>query len=368
MSRNSQAEKTRILRSVKFQEGQVETIPMPRDTTLRGIWITLKGSVKTTFASGTPVAKAESTMDSLISLIDFTVDGRNTIKSLRPHILHIQNLFAFGVETPRFCSAGASEVVPTTPANFTFGTTGQKTSIYESVYLPFEMIYCEPGWGRERTYVNLRNHSSAELRLVFNSFKNLLGFGNTAPVDFSDSTLTLEVSLVERSDDLANVVFDQWKQYMVDHPIAQEGKNLQYKVNVGNSITGLMLFARNGNPGSATTATGKTASNLLLSGIELRANGRDGLQSWKPGDLQGYNRSVYGVFAPVVNGVARTDGIYHLNMLNRRQLDTALKAVKPDIDDLHLMIDTNPAGVVDYTAGANLLMVTEELVEAIVPK
>lgn len=368
MSRNSQAEKTRVHKTVKFQEGQVESISLPNDTTLRGIWITLKGSVKTTFASGTPVAKAESTMDSLINLIDFTVDGRNTIKSLRPHMLHIQNLFAFGVETPRFASAGATEVVPTTPSNFAFGTTGQRTSIYESVYLPFEMVYCEPGWGRERTYVNLRNHSSAELRLVFNSFKNLLGFGNTAPVDFSESTLTVEVSLIERSDAAANVVFDQWKQYQVDHPILQEGKNLQYRVNVGNNITGIMLFARNGNPGSSSTASGKTASNLLLSGIELRANGRDGLQAWKPADLQGYNRSVYGVVAPVVNGVSRTDGIYHLNMLNRRQLETALVARRPDIDELHLMIDTNSQGVVDYTAGANLLMVTEELVEAVVPK
>ncbi|MBX2986494.1 MAG: hypothetical protein KF802_01225 [Bdellovibrionaceae bacterium] len=368
---NAQSERTRVLGTIKFEPGQNASLKFPNDTTIKGIILSLRGSVRTTYASGTPVAKAEGTMDSLVNLIEFAVDGRNTLKSLRPHILHIQNLLAFGVETPRFASAGAAPApdnYPTTPGGFVFGTTGQYTTVRETVYMPFEQVYCEPGWGRERTYVNLRNHSSAELRLSFADFKNLLGNGNTAPVVFDNSTLQIEVSIVERSDATANVVFDQWKQYMVNHPIAGEGRALQYRVNTGNYITSLLFYATDGAPGSTTTATGKLASNLLVKSLELKANGRDGIQSWNWKDLQDYNRSVYGLVAPTANGVSRLDGIAHLNLLNRRQLDTMLPTMRPVIDDLNMYVDTNPSGIVDYTSGANLLMVTEELVLGAAPK
>lgn len=365
MLANAQSERTRVLGTIKFEEGQTASMKFPNDTTIKGILLSLRGSVKTTYASGTPVAKAESTMDSLVPNIEFAVDGRNTIKSLRPHILHLQNFLAFGIQSPRFASAGAAPVAdnyPVTEGGFVFGTTTQYTTVRETVYMPFEMIHCEPGWGRERTYVNLRNHSSAELRLTFASFKNLLGYGNTAPVDFTDSTLQIEVSIIERSDAAANVVFDFWKQYMTNFPIAAEGRNLQFKVNTGNFLTGLLFFGTDGAPGSASTATGKLASNLLVKSLDLKANGRDGIQAWNWKDLQDYNRSVYGLVAPTAGGVSRLDGVAHLNLLNRRQIDTALPAMRPAIDDLNIYVDTNPAGIVTYTAGANLLMVTEELV------
>jgi hypothetical protein len=359
-------EKSRIIGTVAFQENQVISMLIPKDTVYKGFYIRLSGAVRTTFASGTPVAKAESIMDSLINRIDVVIDGGNTIKSVRPHLLHIQQLFANGIASERASSAGAAAATdnfPTTEGGFVFGTTTQYTTVRETVYLPFEMIYAEPGMGRENTYLNTRNVNSAELKFSTTSFGNLLGTGNTAPVTWDANTLQIEVVSVERQDIPGDVVFDIWKQTMKSVFISGESRDLATEINPGNFLTGLMLFAQDGAAGTATTATGKLASNLLLTNVELKMNGQQTIQRSSFKALAAKNRAIYGVNAPFASGVSRLDGIGHLNLLSRRDLGTAMPAMKPIVDNLQLFLDTNTASNVSYTNPAQVTILTEELIK-----
>lgn len=354
----------RVLGTIRFEENQVLSMKLPLDTTLLGLEIRLTGAVQTTFGSGTPVAKAESTMDSLIPRIDVVMNGSDTVKSVRPHLLHIQSLLATGVQSERFSSAGAAAVAfPTTEGGFVFGTTTQYTSVRETVYLPFEHVYCEPGMGREMTYLQLKGQNSAELKFFTGAFLNLLGFGNTAPVTFGNNTLQLEISTVERQDIPMNVVFDIWKQTMKSQQISSESFQLPVEIPNGNFLTGILLFAQDGAAGTATTATGKLASNALLTAVELKMNGQQSIQRSAFGTLQQQNRRDYGIVAPFAAGVSRLDGIAHMNMLSRRDLTSALPKMRPFTDNLQLFFDSAAASVVSYTNPANVTILTEELIK-----
>ncbi len=84
---NAQANRSRIIAKFPYRPGENVSVKLPNDTTAIGLRISLRGSVKTTYGSGTPVAKAESTMESLIKRFDVTLGGYNTIKSLSPSLL-----------------------------------------------------------------------------------------------------------------------------------------------------------------------------------------------------------------------------------------------------------------------------------------
>lgn len=180
------SERQRKLQALTFQESQILSRDLPRDTVLKSIQLRLSGSVVTTFASGTPVADAQAAFDNIIPRVDVVVDGSRTVKSVRPHLMRIQQLFATSILGERRSSgaaAAATDNYPTVDAGFTYGTTGQITTCAESIILSFEMVYCEIGMGRESTWLNLKGTSSAELRLTCAAFSKLLGFGNTAPVE-----------------------------------------------------------------------------------------------------------------------------------------------------------------------------------------
>lgn len=365
-----QSERSRIIGTAQFLENQIISFPIPRDSVFKGFYIRLSGAVRTTFASGTPAAKAESIMDSLVSRLDVILDGSNTIKSLRPHILHIQNFNAVGMPTERFSSAGAAPApdnFPTVEGGFVFGTTGQYTTVRETVYLPFEMIYAEPGMGRESTYLNTQNSTSAELKINTTSFANLLGFGNTCPVVFDQNTLQIEVVSVERQDIPADIAFDIWKQTQKTLFVSGESRDLAVDVALGNFLTGIMLFAQDGAAGSATTATGKLASNLVIVNTNLVMNGQQMIQKSSFKALQAKNRGSQGINAPFAAGISRLDGIGHINLLSRRDLGTAMPKMKPLADSLQLFLDTNKAssggGPVDYTTPASITLLTEELIK-----
>lgn len=362
-----QSERQRVLATMQYLENQILSVNVPLDSVFKGFFIRLSGSVRTTFASGTPVAKAESIMDSLISRIDVVLNGQNTIKALRPHFLHMQNLFASGIQPERFSSAGATPAVdnfPTTEGGFVFGTTGQFTSVRETCYLPFEMIHAEPGMGRESTYLNTKILNSCELKINTTSFANLLGFGNTAPVVFDLNTLQIEVVSVERQDIPAGVPFDIWKQTQKTIPVGGESRDLAIDISPGNYLTGIMLFSQDGAAGSATTATGKLASNLLVTTLTLMMNGSKVIAKSGYKALQAKNRANYGVNAPFIAGVSRLDGIAHLNVLSRRDLGSAMPKMKPICDQLQLLLDSNNSTNVSYTNAATVTVLTEELVKA----
>ena len=360
-----QAERQRQLQALTFQENQILSRDLPRDTVIKEIQLRLSGSVVTTFASGTPVADAQACFDNIIPRIDVIVGGSRTVKSVRPHLMRMQQLFStqvLGEKHASTAAAAATDNLPTVDAGFTYGTTTQVSTAAESIILSFAHVYAEVGLGRESTWLNLKGVSSAELRLTCAAFSSLLGFGNTAPVVYSSSTFIVDIITIEAQDVPAEIVFSDWKQTTKELTFSAQTTDYAIDINRGNKLSGLMLFCKDGAAGSATTATGKLASNLVLTKLALTVNGQTQVKVTNFKALQAENRARYGVSAPMASNVSILDGVAHLNLLARKDASTALDCAPPLVDNVQLFINTNTASNVSYTNPVSVTVMTEEIV------
>ncbi len=355
------AEKQRKLKTLNFAESSLLSVDLPRDTVLKGIQLRLSGSVVTTFGSGTPVADALSTFDNIINRIEVSVRGSRVVKSVRPYMMGIQQLLTTTVLGERKSSAGAAASAnPTVDAGFTYGTTTQITSVAETIYLPFEQVYCDPGKGRETTWLNLQGEPSAELKLNCVALAQLLGYANTAPVVFSSSTLAVEIVTIEAQDVPEEIIFSDFKQTFKEIQFTAQNTQFAIDINRGNKLSGLQFLARDGAAGSTTTATGKLRSDLLVTNMVLKMNGQQEIKATTWFSLQAENRARYGINAPYASNVSLLTGSAHMNMLARKNVETALD-VSGISDQPQLFIDTADSSTVTYTAGASLVIMTEEI-------
>lgn len=360
-----QTERQRKLQSITFAENNIQSRDLPRDTVLKGLQLRLSGSVTTTFGSGTPVADALSTFDNIIPRIDVIVNGSRVVKSVRPYMMRMQQLLVTQVLAERKSSAGASAAAgnnPTADAGFTYGTTTQLTTVAETIWLPFEMIHSDLGMGREATWLNLKGVASAELRLTCAAFSTLLGFGNTAPVTFSASTMSVEIITIEAQDVPPTIQFADWKQSTKELTFSAQVSDYAIDINRGNKLSGIALLARDGAAGSTTTATGKLRSNLLVTALSLKVNGQSDIKSTSWLSLQAENRARNGINAPYSSNVSLLDGFAHINLLARKDISTALDVRPPLVDQVQLFVNTNDSSTVSYTNPASLTVQTEEIV------
>lgn len=360
-----QAERQRKLQALAFAENNILSRDLPRDTVLKSLQLRLSGSVITTFGSGTPVADAQSTFDNIIPRIDVVINGSRTVKSVRPHLMRMQQLLYSQVQGERRSSAAAAAATdnfPTVDAGFTYGTTTQVTTATETITVYFEHIWCDVGLGRESTWLNLKGVASAELRLTCAAFATLLGFGNTAPVVFTGSTFIIDVITTEAQDVDPRLMFSDWRQTTKIQQFSAQSTDFPIDINRGNKLSGLLLFAQNGAAGSSTTATGKLASNLVLLKLNLKVNGQTDIKVTDFKNLQAENRTKYGVSAPMGSNVSVLDGIAHMNLLARRDISTALDVSAPLVDNVQLFVDTNTSGNVSYTNPCQVTIQTEEVV------
>lgn len=360
-----QAERQRKLQALTFAENNILSRDLPRDTVLKSIQLRLSGSVVTTFASGTPVADAQSTFDNIIPRIDVVINGSRTVKSVRPHLMRMQQLLFSQVQGERRSSAAAAAATdnyPTVDAGFTYGSTTNRTTATETVSVYFEHIWCLPGLGRESTWLNLKGVASAELRLTCAAFSTLLGFGNTAPVVYTSSTFIVDVITTEAQDVDPRLMFSDWRQTTKVQQFSAQTTDYPIDINRGNKLSGIMIFAQDGFSGSATTATGKLASNLAILKMNLKVNGQTDIKVTDFKNLQAENRTKYGVSAPMSSNVSVLDGIAHLNLLARQDISTALDVSAPLVDNVQLFVDTNTSTNVSYTNPVQATIMTEEVV------
>jgi len=359
------AERQRTLQNLTFAESSILARDLPRDTVLKSLQLRLSGSIVTTFGSGTPVADAESTFDNIIPRIDVIVNGGRTVKSVRPHLMRMQQLITQKIQGERRASAGAAAATdnfPTVDQGFVYGTTTQITTVAETIMVPFEMVYCDLGMGRESTWLNLKGVASAEVRLTTSSYSKLLGFGNTAPVVYSSSTFQIEIVTREAQDVDPRLAFSDWKQTTKDVPFSSETTDFPIDINRGNLLSELMLFCKDGAAGSATTASGKLASNLLLTKMALKLNGQTDIKSTNFKALQAENRAEYGINAPFASNVSILNGVALMSFLARKDISTALPVRPPLVDNVQLVVSTNTASNVSYTNPAIVTVMTGEIV------
>ena len=345
--------------TAKFEPGQVVNIPLPKDTVLVGCHIRLKGAVKSTWSGGTPASRVEGAMDTLLGAIEVNTDTLGPIKYVRPQFLHLQQLAAMGEGSRKLYNVGASTTeFPTTEGPFQFGTTGQITSFNESVYLPFEQVFCEPGMGRELTYLNLKRVTSANIRFNCRTFEALqVAAGVTAFAVDPTSAATIEVTTVERRDIPGDVVFQVWKQIQKTETFTSQVNDRVVEINTENKLSGLMLYSVRGSD--------KSPTNKLVKKLILKVNG-DNLQEIDFLSLQEANRNDYRIVAPFASNTSRLDGFAHLSQIARRDLSTILDTTKATggVYSLQMFLTTNDSSVdsnLYLTNTADLYIVTEEI-------
>lgn len=356
-------EKQRKLQALPLTGSGPLSRDIPKDTVLKRIGLRLSGSITTTFASGTPVARADSIFHSVINSIQVVANGGRFIKNVQPHLVRMQSLLNTSIQGERGSSAGASAlaVKPTVDGGFTYGTTGQVSTVAETLTLPFEFIWSKLEAERSLTWFDTRDLSSCELRLQQNPYSGLLSGANTAPVVYSASTLQVDITLVEAVGVAKGQKFFDYRQTTKDIPFTAQVTNSQIEINRGNALAGLLFYAKDGAAGSATTATDRLASNALMTDMTLKLNGNIDLKATDFYNLQAENRARYGVQALYASNVSPLDGIAHMNFIVNSIGDAV--NTKSGVDSLYLYVSTASGSVTSYASTAFLTIQTDEIAE-----
>lgn len=363
------AETKRQLQALPFQENQILSRDLPKDTVLKALQLRLSGAVQTTYASGTPVADAQAAFDNIIPRIDVIIDGSRVVKSVRPHMMRMQQLISTKILGTRRSSAAAAPALgnlPTVDGGFAFGTTGQYSTVVENITISFEMVFAQPGdekkFGREMTWLNLKNASSAELKLTCAAFRKLQGDGNTAPVTYGNSTLLIDIFTVEQQDVPRETVFWDWKQTTKELTLSAETTDYGIDINRGNRVAGIALFVKDGAPGTATTATGRMPSNLAVTKLQFLLNGSQNVQSGTFQALQDEMRTRNGINAPMSSNTSILDGYVRMDFLRNGDIETAIDCRQGVVDNAQLFLSSGNATNVNYANPVSITIMTEEIV------
>lgn len=351
------AERQRKLPSLTWASGQLVSALLPRDTILKRLQIRMSGTVVYTFASAVTASELSS-MDNIINRIDVVVDGSRAVKSVRPHMLHMEQLLATQIQGERKASAAAAAAKdnnPLTDGGMVFGTTTQTTTIAESVTLSFEMILSKSG--RLDTLLNLKGVSSAEIKFSCGTLSGLDKSGNAT---FTSGGFTLDLTTVEAQDLPGGLQFSWWKQTTQDVAVTAQTNEKLIDINRGNLIAGIKILATQDANGAAAAALRRQPTNFIIDKIALMKNGMEIIKSTTFFELQAENRQRFGVSAPNASSQSRIDGFVYLDLLADGLLSTALDARK--LDQLQLLISTKGTDTTYVNYPCNLTVETGEIV------
>lgn len=327
----------RRLRDYTFEESKTTQIDLDDDVVARAAFMTLHGSVVTTFGSGSPAAPFEAAFSTLVTNATVRVNGR-TVKSVMPWMLHLTEQLAFGNIGERRSSAGASAAtgdLPTVDAGFTFGSTTNRTTVRETVMIPFEMVLAKAN--ATGTWLDLRGAMSPVIQLSTAAFAALDTTG--APVAYTGSTLVIETFVEEVLGVPRNPQFADFRQIWKTERITSQATDYQIDLNVGNLYAGVLLYV-----------TEPLPTDLGLTDIRIMA-GNKILKQTTFALEQARNRMQYGITAPRSSNKSTFDGACYLNLLtNDRDLSTAFDA--RNLNALRLVISTHAS--VDYPVVINI--------------
>lgn len=361
------SERKRKLQQLSFAASSLITRNIPLDSCVKHILCRMSGSVITTFASGTPVADQFGTFDNLVPRIDVVIDGNRTIKNVKPSFMHFQQLLATKIQAERAASAAASAATDNYPTAditaFPYGSTTNVTTVRESVLISFENVYTDVQ--KELTWLNTKGRSSAEIRFTTASFSNLLGFGNTAPVVYSGSTIAIDILLIEQLDVSSDAVFGDWRQTTQQTLFSAQSTYSPINIPRGQRVFGVMMLTRDGAAGSTTTASGKLGNSLVVTNYAFWKDGQSIIKAGDFKELQADNRLRFGFNSPSASNLYRTDGLAYLDLWpedNRGIVAGAVDARPGQCDSLQLYVDTNTSANCSYTSPASVETMTDELV------
>jgi len=340
----------RKLGTIEVKSGATTTMNIPRDTVFRNLQLVLRGSIKTEYASGTPIADPTAMMNRLINNVQLQLSGQDIIKSIPIWAMKLYDYFSTGKFPARFNAAGAEAVDnPTNASKMIYGTTGQISSTLEIARLNFENVVA--GVGRHSTYLDTRGTSSCQLNISFAEFKNLLIAGNDADVNYTDDKLYIDIYSEEVQYFPVNTVFSRWKQTTLTTELPGNTTEKQIELIRGNAIQSVMFLVRE-------VEGAKAFSNDHLDNIQLIINGTRHIQNVSFRPLQLDNIIKYGLNeqADELKGVAYLDILSSTSANGRGNLNSAQLVVQPTVDQVVVKLSNKNSSACTVT------MITDEIV------
>ena len=314
-------------------DGSVE-FDLPLDfLALIKIFIRMYGNLIATFASGTPVARQGSVMNSVLSSIRLSIGG-DVIKSASPEMFRIQNLLVNKFAPMLRATAGASATNNAATdiaggASVSYGTTGQYQNFEEHLTLFCMIPWVEKLSEQYSTAVRTKGLTECKLELVQQAALTIRDGANTAPVVYSGlSALKFVVDYEELKEDakgeLDNESFykslETYRQIQQSHTFSGENDTNTVDLNGRTGRIMCQIFKlRDGAAGSATTATSKLANDAIITKMDVWGDDSERYadSSWR--GFKGVMKQLKGYSAPLTNGVGEDTGVSGIFWVNKNK-------------------------------------------------
>lgn len=324
----------------------------------------LTGAIQTTYASGTPASRQEGPLHQLIPVIRVLRES-DAFKQVSPHLMNIQNTVARSQLPIRRASANTGADVETTVdvIAFPFGTTTQFTTVEDSCRIHYGLPLVRDEDVRRLSWFRTMGLSSAAFEYQQNAFNKLQSAANTAPVTYANSTLQIETSVSEvKNVDAAKptgvVLF---KETMTSDSINSQVTDRRIKLQQGNALAAVHVWATDGATGSSTTATDQVSNNKIITNMKLVANSDRYLYSGTFKQCQRENKTDYGFNAPMTSNRSIVDGYALMNFVEK-DLSQLIDTRRGVVESLDLIYDTASSSVITYTNGVNIVVKVDEIV------
>lgn len=339
-----------------------QSYQLPNDIlALAQLEVLLYGFLTATYGSGTPVAKYGSVLHSLVETIN-VMRGSDAFKSASPETLGYENALLNKNFNVIRSSAGATGTndpqadVTTVP----HGTTGQVMSFREQLTIHFAYPHAHTKEEYFNTCFRTTNIPTATVQIIQKPYLNIRDDKNTAPVVYSADALYLQFNIVEYvglGAEALNLENDYRQEEMTASYTAKT-KDIQKLPRYG-ALSSIIMTARDGASGSATTATSKLLNDNLITTVKLVKNQEIIVDSnWK--DLKDQTKSLFGVQFPKVAGVARDDGMAGI-FFTKNGFRDLVDITQESASVANLVLETNDNSNVTYTEGAFLRILVSQI-------
>ncbi len=267
------------------------------------------GYIVAGFASGTPVAKYGSGMNTLVESFKLSRRG-DTFKNISPEMLRFENLL-INKNAPLFRATASATATdnPLTDANLlAYGTDTQKLNWREKM----TMHLCYPHAADESQYfktaLRTTNVSRTVFEVVQQPYTNIRAYGNTCDVTYSGDVLKIRVDLLEYEGDEAAALPCAWDYRQEEIPVTFESATTKtVKAPQLGLLSSIIICARDGHAGAAGAGTGKAFNDNTITNVELIINKRQYVVStfYRLKDIM---KDLFGYAAPKSSSVAIDDG------------------------------------------------------------
>lgn len=348
-------------------DGRPIVFDIPLDTAIKRADCRVYGAFEVTYASGSPVADNAGFAGRILSRIDVVANGGDTVKSVDPYVMRLQQLLLNGIAPSRSNATSAS--APTSylgqnevksGAAFAYPPTTNYVVINEAFSIHFEHPWAHKSGGRS-TLLYTKTMASCQMIMQVGALSNLQNYAGGSPVSitYSNTNLFFEVQLIENQwvNEDPKAPFYYFRELTKHAYFSGQTADGLIDLNRGGLLTGIHFLVRNGD-------ANKSLSDIAVTRIRLKANSSVLLADSTFLGLQESIKGRYGVDAAKSSGNHALQGYAFLNLMTggfiESGLDTSmLQQLQLDVDTASSAASVDPAS---YTNPVDLEIMTQDVI------